>query len=72
MSSIRMKVLTVFTCAGAILPLFAEQPDKWVSYVESTGSQWVDTEIDGRWNTKIETKVEWMNIGDSGFIGCGD
>ena len=72
MSSIRMKVLTVFTCAGAILPLFAEQPDKWVSYIESTGSQWVDTEIDGRWNTKIETKVEWMNIGDSGFIGCGD
>ena len=72
MSSIRMKVLTVFTCAGAILPLFAEQPDKWVSYVESTGSQWVDTEIAGRWNTKIETKVEWMNIADSGFIGCGD
>lgn len=71
MSSIRMKVLTVFTCAGAILPLFAEQPDKWVSYVESTGSQWVDTCITGRPNTKIEAKVEWMNIADSAFVACG-
>ena len=71
MSSIRMKVLTVFTCAGAILPLFAEQPDKWVSYVESTGSQWVDTCITGRPNTKIEAKVEWMDLADSAFVACG-
>jgi len=71
MSSIRMKVLTVFTCAGAILPLFAEQPDKWVSYVESTGSQWVDTGIIGRPNTKIEAKVEWVTTNDSAFVACG-
>ena len=71
MSSIRMKVLTVFTCAGAALPLFAEQPDKWVSYVESTGSQWVDTGIIGRPNTKIEAKVEWMTLADSAFVASG-
>ena len=65
------KVMLV--CAAALsLTAFAEKPDKWVRYVESTGTQWVDTEIIGRWNTKIEAKVEWMNIGDSGFIGCGD
>ena len=45
-----------------------KQPDKWVSYVESTGSQWVDTGITGRWNTKIEAKVEWMNLADSAFV----
>ena len=47
---------------------FAEQPDKWVRYVESTGSQYVDTGITGRWNTKIEAKVEWMELKDSAFI----
>ncbi|MCR5750604.1 MAG: hypothetical protein K6G91_01455 [Kiritimatiellae bacterium] len=61
--------LVAIITAGAA---FAELPDKWVSYVESTGGQYVDTCITGRWNTKIETKVEWMNIADSGFIGCGD
>ena len=50
---------------------FAEQPDKWVSYVESAGSSWVDTGITGRPNTKIEAKVEWMNLADSAFVACG-
>ena len=49
----------------------AEQPDKWVRYVESAGSSWVDTGIIGRWNTKIECKVEWMNLADSAFVACG-
>ena len=51
---------------------YAEQPDKWVNYVEATGSQWIDTGIIGRWNTKIEAKVEWMSLTDSGFVACGD
>ena len=61
-------------CAG--VAAFAETPDKWVSYVESTGTQWVDTGIIGRWNTKIEAKVKWMNLADSAFVasrtGNGD
>ncbi|MBQ3343027.1 MAG: hypothetical protein IJG84_14095 [Kiritimatiellae bacterium] len=60
--------------AAAALPgtAFAEQPDKWVSYVESTGSQWVDTGIIGRWNTKAECKVEWMEMADSAFLATRD
>ncbi|MBQ2631036.1 MAG: hypothetical protein IJG13_15280 [Kiritimatiellae bacterium] len=56
--------------AAAALPgtAFAEQPDKWVDYVESTGSQWVDTGIIGRWNTKVECKVEWLELGDKSFL----
>ena len=50
---------------------FAEKPDKWVSYVESAGSSWVDTRIIGRPNTKIEAKVEWMTLADSAFVACG-
>ena len=48
-----------------------ETPDKWVRYVESAGSSWVDTGIIGRPNTKIEAKVEWMTLADSAFVACG-
>ena len=54
--------------ALAATTAFAEKPDKWVRYVESTGSAWVDTGIEGRWNTKIECQVEWMNLADSAFV----
>ena len=47
---------------------FGERPDKWVRYVEATGSQYVDTGITGRWNTKAECKVEWMDFSDSAFL----
>ena len=60
----------------ATATVLAEQPAKWVSYVESTGSQWIDTGIIGRPNTKIEAKVEWMTLADSAFVasrtGSGD
>ena len=54
--------------AGITGAAYAEKPDKWVSYVESTGTQWVDTGIIGRPNTKIEAKVEWMTLADSAFV----
>ena len=60
--------LALALCVGAAA--FAETPDKWVSYVEATGSQWVDTGINGRWNTKIEAKVEWMEFSDSSFLAA--
>ena len=60
-----------FALALVATAALAEQPDKWVSYVESTGNQYVDTGITGRWNTKIEAKVEWMNLADSAFVASG-
>ena len=56
--------------AGITGAAYAEQPDKWVSYVEATGSQYVDTCITGRWNTKAECKVEWMELGDAAFLAA--
>ena len=38
------------------LGVYAEIPDNWVSYVESTGSQWVDTGIIGKSGTTNEFK----------------
>ena len=60
-------------CALALVATtsFADKPDRWVRYVESTGSQWVDTEIIGRPNTKIECQVEWMDLADSAFVASG-
>ena len=49
----------------------AVPPDKFVRYVEATGSQWVDTGIVGRPGIKTECKVEWMNLADSAFLACG-
>ena len=63
------KIGTMLVCAAALtLTIFAEQPDKWVRYVEATGSQYVDTGITGRWNTKAECKVEWMEFDDAAFL----
>ena len=49
----------------------AETPDKFVRYVEATGSQYVDTGIVGRPGIKTECKVEWMSFADSAFLACG-
>lgn len=48
----------------------AETPDKWVRYVEATGSQYVDTGIVGRYGTKAEAKVEWMELADASFLSA--
>ena len=54
----------------------AVTPDKFVRYVEATGSQYIDTGIVGRPGTKAECKVEWMDFSDSAFLasrtGWGD
>ena len=49
----------------------AETPDKFLRYVEATGSQYVDTGIVGRYGTKAECKVEWMNLVDTAFLASG-
>lgn len=65
---------TMFAAAllASVPALFAETPDKFVRYVESTGSQYVDTGVTGRWNTRVEAQVEWMNFADSAFFSAGD
>ena len=68
-----MKASTIVALFAAIPVLaFAETPDKFVRYVESNGSQYVDTGIDGRWNTKVEAQVEWLELGDKTLLGSGD
>ena len=68
-----MKASTIAILFAAIPALaFAETPDRFVRYVESTGSQYVDTGVTGRWNTKVEAQVEWLELGDKTLLGSGD
>ena len=47
----------------------AETPDRFVRYVESTGTQAVDVGVRGRYGTKIEAKLAWTRINtDSSFL----
>ena len=69
MKHIAAHTLFVAAALTAASPLFAETPDKFVRYVESTGSQYVDTGVTGRWNTKVEAQVEWLELGDRTIIG---
>ncbi|MBQ2623555.1 MAG: hypothetical protein IJG18_00485 [Kiritimatiellae bacterium] len=65
-----MKASTIAILFAAIPALaFAETPDRFVRYVESTGSQYVDTGVTGRWNTRVEAQVEWLEFKDSSLIG---
>ena len=61
-----MKKLLIIGAAAvaAYLTAFGEQPDKWVRYVEATGSQYVDTGVQAWWGTKAEMKVEWIAFAD--------
>ena len=52
--------------------ILAETPDKFVRYVEATGTQYIDTGVVGRHGTKAECKVEWMKFADSAFLASGD
>ena len=54
-----------FYSSGTATPLEAgpvvdrSKPDAFVEYVSSSGSQWVDTGVDGRANIKSEMDAEW-------------
>jgi len=70
-----MKARTLLALVGgvalSISMAMAEPPDKFVRYVEATGSQYIDTGIVGRYGTKTECKVEWMNLADTAFLASG-
>ena len=65
-----MKAVMSIISAFVVGAVFAEQPDKWVRYVESTGSQAINTGITGRYGTKAEMRVEWMTLDDNSFAGA--
>ena len=53
--------------AGPPLKLHA-RPDHFVQYVESTGTQYVDTEVVGRCNSEMDAHVMWVQTSDTSFL----
>ena len=70
--SVQHALCALALLATATSAVLAEQPDKFVPYVEATGSQYVDTGITGRYGTKAECKVAWLELNDRAFLDCGD
>ena len=53
--------------AGPPLKLH-DRPDHFVQYVESTGTQYVDTEVVGRCNSEMDAHVMWVQTSDTSFL----
>lgn len=71
-----MKTATLYTVIAAVaaLPLLAvDVPDSYIDYVESTGAQYVDTGIEGRYGTKVEVRFTgWTGNSTALFGSVGD
>ena len=69
------RVSDIFYSSGSGTPLVAgpaverSKPDAFVEYVESNGSQWVDTGVDGRAGVKSEADIDWISGAPLGVIG---
>ncbi|MDO5318969.1 MAG: hypothetical protein Q4G65_10105, partial [bacterium] len=58
-------------CLAAVCAAMAGRADDYtvLDYVEATGSQWVDTGIVGRYDTKAEIEAEWTSLdGDMALL----
>ena len=68
-------VAVLAACALAVLTptLRADTPDAYLDYVESTGTQWIDTGVNGEtglkfvadlaWDTSHNGRADWMLVG---------
>ena len=65
---VKFTMFSYLLAVAALSVSAVDMPDKWVRYVEATGSQYVDTGIVGRPGTKVECRVEWMAFSDSAFL----
>ena len=57
-SAIRASVLVCALAAPAAS--FADTPDAYLDYVESTGSQYIDTGVTGKSGTRMVAEMEWV------------
>ena len=64
------KLAALMVAASAAIPMAAnaEEPDAFVEYVESDGTQYIDTEIVGRCNTSADMTIQWLSQPDGSFL----
>ena len=66
-------VVGAICVATAPSPSFADTPDAYLEYVESTNGQYIDTGVRARSGTRVETGMMWREIGGAfyrTFVGA--
>ena len=59
-------------CALAVpAASFADTPDAYLDYVESNGSQWIDTGVTGKSGTRMVAEMEWVSKPSVQSTFCG-
>ena len=67
--------VAALACAFAVpVASFADTPDAYLDYVESTGSQYIDTGVTGKSGTRMVAEMEWVARPSiqSTFCGASD
>ena len=64
-----LNVPATFDNVGAITSTGDAKPVSYLEYIETAGTQYVDTEVIGRTGTKAEADMEWLALGsDFGLL----
>ena len=54
------------TVAGSVtndVPLCVHEPDRYLDYIQSTGTEYINTGVRGRSDTMAEIEMEWCEVG---------
>ena len=68
-----IRVATLVCAFAAPAASFADTPDAYLDYVESTGSQYIDTGVNGADGLLVEAEMEWTSVPASSwacFLGA--
>ncbi|MBQ3340310.1 MAG: hypothetical protein IJG84_00300, partial [Kiritimatiellae bacterium] len=60
-----------YSASGAdlIAGTLANEPDRFVDYIESSGSEYIDLEVIGKSGVKMESRMMWVEIpGDGSYV----
>ena len=55
------------TAAGSMtndVPICVHEPDRYLDYIQSTGTEYINTGVRGRSDTKAEIEMEWCEVGE--------
>ena len=68
--SLKKLMAIVAVAASAAVPVSAnaDTPDAFLEWVESDGTQYIDTEIVGRCDTSADMTIQWLSQPDGSFL----
>ena len=64
----KLAVLALAVSTAIPMSANADTPDAFLEWVESDGTQYIDTEIVGRCNTSADMMIQWLSQPDGSFL----